>query len=188
MVINYLHRNFNYVDDIGIGFVYFNYKVPMSVSELLGSLLKQLVMQKATLSREIRNAYQAHTENGTQPTIDTLSRLLQAESRDLSAAYLVLDGLDEFTTGVNDVGYRILFREFQKLGSALRFLITSRPSHPFMTSIPIAAPYLTRLEIRAIEDDIQKYVLTCLREQDIDLDPNLLNFVPRRIAELSQGM
>jgi hypothetical protein len=180
MVINYLHRNFIYADDIGIGFAYFNFSVSMSVSDLLGSLLQQLVMRKAILSPKIRHVYRTHMKSGTRPTVDTLSALLQSESQACSAVFIVLDALDEF----REVSQHSLLRVVENLGSALRLLITARPS---IQSISKMFPDATRMEIRAIDEDIQNYVLRRLEEKHVVLEPRLLNLVQKSIAERSEG-
>jgi len=184
MVIDYLHRNFIFAD-VGIAFAYCNHSMSISVADLLASLLQQLVRRKGILSPELRHVYQIHTDGGTRPMIDTLSALLQTESKDLPAVYIVLDALDEFT---EDDQYCLL-REVGKLGSVLRLLITSRPGLYIHGTVQKTFPDSTVMEIRAIEGDIEKYVRLRLEKELVGSgSAYLLDSVQRAIVARSQGM
>jgi len=187
MVTDYLDRKFIYAD-VGIAFAYFNHPVSMSVADLLASLLQQLVRRKGILSPELRHVYQTHTESGTRPMIDTLSVLLQTESKDLPAVYIVLDALDEFTGTEHDK--YCLLREIGKLGSVLRLLITSRPSPDIHRTVQNTFPDSTIMEIRANEGDIEKYVRQRLaeKEQFGSVSADQLESLQRMIVARAQGM
>lgn len=169
IVINYLQRKFLSSDDIGIACIYFNHKENISPPDILGSLLKHLVQRKTTISKEIRDLYQKHLARETRPTFTELSEILQRECRNLSTFYVVVDALDECPDDGNTRAK--MFSELQKLRPILRLLVTGRPH---ITTFTLKFEDAVRLDIRASDSDIEKYI-----EGQIEIEEKLEKYVKR---------
>lgn len=90
--------------------------------------------------------------------------MLQAEAQTLTTLFIVLDALDEYTK-TNYCRVKIL-SEIRKLGSNLRILVTGREH---VESILLESfPGAKRMEIRASDEDIRKFVDGC-----IEIEQNL---------------
>lgn len=188
MVINYLQRTLLYADDAAVVFAYFDYQQSMSVSDILASFLKQLIIRKTALSPEISHFYQSHVRQHSRPTIRELSALLRSETQELSTVFVVLDALDEFTDSYRGGSAERLLIEVEKLGPSFKLLVTSRPH---VQIVPQIFPDSKRLDIRASYEDIERYVLGRI-DKETRLkhigDPRLTKLLEKTIAEQSQGM
>jgi hypothetical protein len=124
-----------------------------------------------------------------RPTYGELSVLLQSESRYLSKLFVVIDALDEYSY-VDDATPKLLI-EIQKLQPSLHLLVTSR-SH-LGNVIQLCLPDAIRLEIRAHDEDIKKYVDKRIRMEKylgflIKKTPELREAVKNTITEKAKGM
>lgn len=79
--------------DIGIAYVYFNYK--QSIDNSLSSLLKQLSQEQPSLPDSVKALHGRHKNKKTRPSIDELSRALQSVAAMYSQVFIVADALDE---------------------------------------------------------------------------------------------
>jgi hypothetical protein len=156
-------------DDIGIACVYFNHKEDISPVDIIGSVLKQLVQRKQSVSEEIQDLHRKHLNRETRPSLVELSELLQLESRSFSKVFVILDALDECPES-NNTRSKIL-RELQKLQPMMQLMVTGRPVVSNLMSI---FTDLTNLEIRALDSDIAKFVAG-----QVEIDENLRNYTQR---------
>lgn len=152
LAIDYLERTFIDHVDVGILFIYCNYKEEQSIENLLGSLLQQLTQRRSDISDNIRSLYNSHIRKNTSPSLNEYSKLLQTEIRLFSKTFIIIDALDECSKIENR---HALLRELRKLLPTAFLLITSRPH---ITDIPQYFERFSLLEIRASNEDIKAYI------------------------------
>jgi hypothetical protein len=157
-----LQQEFSKADDIGIAFIYFDYKRTITPDEIIGSVLKHLVHRKANLSKELANLYSEHMARDTRPTYMELAKILETESRSISKVFIVFDALDECPVQY-DTRTKIL-KELRGLPT-VRLMATSRP---YVTAIMSSLGDISELQIRARDKDIDKYI-----KERIHLNENL---------------
>src|SRR5277367_1670749 len=96
IIIDHLESAFKDQSDVGIAYIYCNYKEEAQTSvHLVGSLLHQLVQRHSNPSNEIHSLYKSHFSKRTHPTLSEYSTLLQSECRSFSKVVIVIDALDE---------------------------------------------------------------------------------------------
>jgi len=184
-VIDYL-QNFFKGKDAAIVCIYCNYKeqTEQTVSELIASLLKQLVQDRPMTSDHVKSLYEQHVARGTRPTYDELRKVFQSEIG-TSTVYVVVDALDECLE--RDQGH--LMTELRSLGSAIHLMVTSRP----LLSIEQLFQHATRLDIWANDADVRKYVEDRIGHEyrlllHVNTDHALREIIVEKIAANVKGM
>ncbi len=126
---------------------------------------------------------QCHRD-GTQPTLDALTKILLQEFESFQCVYVILDALDEFA---NDKR-KELIEKIRSLGDNIHLLVTSR-------DIPKIGQLFkedARLDIQAVEADIESFVIDKLSQGDLsDLingDDNLHQTIITGVAKKARGM
>jgi hypothetical protein len=188
VVINYLQQRFLADDNVGIACVYFNHKESISAVDVLGSLLKHLMQRKATISTAIRSLYARKIYRETRPTLAELSEILQEEARSLSPFFVVIDALDECPEG-GDTRAKVLL-ELRKLQPQLRIMLTGRT---YISDDTLKYQEFNRLEIRASDDDIKRYLEGQIEVKDrlskhVQQNDGLLDTIKDTIASKAKGM
>ncbi|EHK20561.1 uncharacterized protein TRIVIDRAFT_112704, partial [Trichoderma virens Gv29-8] len=156
IVISNLTSRFAHDPSVGIAYIYFNFwqQEEHKVEDLFASLLKQLTRGQSSLPASVKDLYDQHKGKGTRPSLDKISKVLQSVIRVCySKVFIIIDALDECQASDNCQTEFIkgLF-DFQRCGASI--FATSR-------SIPDVTDKFdgsTRLEIRASDDDIRRYV------------------------------
>jgi hypothetical protein len=155
IVVEELTTRFSSDPTIGIAYIYCNFRRQdeQKISDLLASLLKQLAAIQPSLLG-ITELYDRHNTKRTRPSLDEISRSLQAITSQYSRVFLIVDALDECQ--VSD-GCR------QRFLSSLFNLQAQHKANLFITSRPISSMEkefegISKLEIRASEEDVQKYL------------------------------
>ncbi|UKZ78861.1 hypothetical protein TrVFT333_006607 [Trichoderma virens FT-333] len=156
IVISNLTSRFAHDPSVGIAYIYFNFwqQEEHKVEDLFASLLKQLTRGQSSLPASVKDLYDQHKGKGTRPSLDKISKVLQSVIRVCySKVFIIIDALDECQASDNCRTEFIkgLF-DFQRCGASI--FATSR-------SIPDVTDKFdgsTRLEIRASDDDIRRYV------------------------------
>lgn len=97
IVVDYLQTIFLH-KNIPIACIYCNYKeqTVQTVSELVASLLKQMVQDQPVISDRIKSLYEHHFVRNTQPTHEEFIKALQSEIGIYTKVFIVVDTLDEF--------------------------------------------------------------------------------------------
>jgi len=153
IIINYLERVFDH-DNVGLAYIYCNYKelTDQTATNLIASLLQQLVRQRSNIPDSIIALYKCHTDKRTRPLLDEYSDLLQSVVHDFSRVFIVIDALDEY---IEKDGTRDKFlNEIKKLLPNVYFLATSR----WVLNIEREFEGSVKLEIRASDENITRYV------------------------------
>ena len=146
--------------DTGIAFVYCVYNEPgQTVTNLVSSLLCQLVRQAGEVSDDVASSYDRHTRSSTRPLLAEVTKLLHAYLHKLSDVFIVVDALDEcIERDRND-----FVAELRTLPSSLRLLITSRE----IPSIESRVGNCSRLKIRATDGDLQSFLEAELKKHEM---------------------
>ena len=150
-------------DRVGLAYIYFVYNdAYQTLVNLLGSLLQQLAMQSTTLLAEIKSYYERCTRNKILPIVEEIARLLRLQVEKFDKVFMVFDALDECPE-VEKTRENLLER-IRGLLPVANLMVTSRP----LLSIESTFKNDLRLEIRAQEQDVQKFI-----ESQMDQEPNL---------------
>ena len=173
--------------DVGVAYIYFNYNEAekQNPTNLVKSILLQLVSRKRVVTEELTEAYKRHAKDGTAPSLPECCRLLQAAIACFGMTYLVIDALDECTGSTRD----ILFAELQRMKQNVSILITSR--HTF--SDLYDSESALRLDIEADVLDIRHYLEARIMESRmlqayIKKDQSLHEIIIRGIVHKAKGM
>src|SRR5271169_5361701 len=90
-VVNYLQANNENLDDVGLAFIYFNYKEQQTLNHILGSLLQQLIRRQKRMSKEISVLHGGCDDSKCPPTSGELATLLQSQCQFFSKLFIVID-------------------------------------------------------------------------------------------------
>ncbi|KAJ7584529.1 ankyrin repeat-containing domain protein, partial [Mycena floridula] len=126
-------------------------------TQLLGSMLKQLVQHQPTISDHLLELHKSCLSQEAFPTIQELITALHTEALLYSHVYIIIDALDECS---EDNQARELFlsnpleQGLRSLSDCIQVLITSRD----ILSISQAFNNELRIHIEAHEEDLQTYI------------------------------
>ncbi|OBT97547.1 hypothetical protein VE01_04507 [Pseudogymnoascus verrucosus] len=137
--------------DVGLAFTYCNYKEHdiQTLSNLMGSLVQQLVQCYGAIPDEVRVLYTQYNARNIRPSEDELSRALLSLISKFSHVYIVVDALDE----CNPKTRGKFIEKLQQLPTNLRLLCSSR----HLGDIQEAFADASHLEIRASDADVALY-------------------------------
>ena len=150
IVIDSLQRKFEQSTDIAIAYIYFNYKERQSLQDLILNLLQQLVRTRPTITEQILIAYKRHKLSQSKLHLDDARMMLRNEIDAFSNVFVVIDALDECEENIRDVFIATLM----DLPANAYLLVTSRS----LPTIEQESGFTTKLEIRATDEDVEKYV------------------------------
>lgn len=166
IVIEYLHDKFRKADaqgdnqngdsDIGIAYLYCNFKRQheQQAEDLLASLLKQLTQIRTSLPDGLKSLYNEHKCKGTRMSLDEISRTLQSVAAMYSRVFIIVDALDE-CQATGHCRTRFLTEIFDlQAKCGVNIFATSR----FIPEVIEKFGDSISLEIRASEQDVQKYI------------------------------
>jgi hypothetical protein len=148
-----------YQDDpsVGIAYLYFTYQPQQEqvLSDLLGSLVKQLIPERQSIPTEIEELFNGH-RNGKDPMNERdLRTAFSVVMKPFSKIFIVIDALDEYHASAP-----------KDLEDFLTELLQLRTTHPF--SLFATSRYVSEItsqlgayvskEIRAHDDDLLLYI------------------------------
>lgn len=156
IVVDYLSTKFRKDQDVGIAFLYCNFRRQheQSPENLLASVLKQLIQERSSMPDSVRLLYDQHKYKRTQPSMTEISKALVSVVSSFSRVFIMIDALDECEV-IN--GYRSRFQaEISHLQAECNanLFVTSR----FIPDIVNSFKRGIRLEIRADKEDVRKYL------------------------------
>jgi hypothetical protein len=172
-----------------VAYIYCNYKEQgdQTSANLIASLLQQLTQKNPVLSNNTMALYHRHREKQTRPTLSEWSQLLQSEVRGLFKVFIIVDALDECS---ESNGSRDSFlAEIRKLQPDIHLLVTSR----HLTSIEHEFEKAARVEIRASDEDIRRYLESRTERErrllrHVNTDQDLKEAIVSTIVENAKGM
>lgn len=173
IVIDHLCNTFQNEADIGIAYLYCNYrrKEEQNPNQLLLSLVKQLVQELPSVPDGLKSLYERHKDKRTRPSFDEISAVLHSVIVvDYSRVFIIIDALDE-CHGSDGHRQKVLSEVFSlQAKTATSLLATSR----FIPEITKKFEGSIFLEIRASDEDVRRYLDGKI--------PQLRPFVSRNLA------
>jgi Cdc6-like AAA superfamily ATPase len=156
IVVDELCTKFQSNASVGIAYIYCNFREQrqQKAADLLASLLKQLIQEQRFVPESVKILYERYKDKRTRPSFDEISKELHSVVADYSRAFIVIDALDEYHTSYGD-RWKLLSEIFNlqaKTGAS--FFATSR----FIPEIRRKFEGSASIEIRASEDDVQRYL------------------------------
>jgi len=152
-VINHLQTVFE-DDNVAIACIYCDYKeqTEQTVTNLVASLLKQILQDRCSTSETVMSLYKHHRNKSTRPTLGEFTEALKSELGMYSKIFIVVDALDECP---EENGTRAnLLKALRSLGGTVNLMVTSRD----LPSIAREFQRTKRLDIRANDSDVQRYI------------------------------
>ncbi|WZH50419.1 hypothetical protein QYS62_011663 [Fusarium acuminatum] len=156
IVINDLHTRFSDNPNIGIAYIYCNFRreQEQKIVDLLASLLKQLSRGWYCLPASVNSLYDKHKKNATRPLLGEVSAALQSVVGLYAKVFIIVDALDEYQA-LNDCRGKLLSEIFRLQGRfTVNICTTSRP----ISDITSIFDRALSLVIHATNDDVALYL------------------------------
>jgi hypothetical protein len=189
IVVDHLWNEFHNNADIGIAYLYCNYRreQQQKAEDLLLSLLRQLTQERISVPAEVTVLYERHKTSGTRPSFDEIANVLLSLVRLYSKVFIIIDALDECPT--SNEARNSLLSEVSKLQTQAQVNIfaTSR----FIPEIKSHFEGCMSKEIRAKDGDVLRYVegrIPQLLRSRISKYPDLQNAIRREVVKAADGM
>jgi transposase len=163
--------------------MYCNYKeqAEQTVSNLVASLLKQMVQNRSAISDDVKSFWEHHQRQNARPTLDQVADALKSEIKTYSKVFIVVDALDECRE--DDATRAKLLKVLRSLGGNVNLMVTSRD----LPSIARDFEETKSLYIHAKDQDIRIYL-----EGRIAVAPRhlkrLQETIVNRIVKKASGM
>jgi len=189
-VVNELDRNLPEQPTISLSYIYCNYKTQdQTPINIVGSILQQLLRFHNGLPQSIINLHDKHQNKGTRPSLWEITNCLKEVITLFSDVFIIVDALDEYDEG--DGTRDILTGELRGLVTLpnTHVLVTSR----WLTNIERTFEGCLRLEIRATDQDVTKYVEKRIEsssrlQRRMQEDSRLKTEIVETVVERCQGM
>ncbi|OCK74412.1 purine and uridine phosphorylase, partial [Lepidopterella palustris CBS 459.81] len=186
LVIDTLNESKDAEPNIGLAYVYCDYRdqIQQTTKNIIGAIIKQLLMQLPTTPEEITAIWQKHQKDKIPLELVEVNEALRITCKSFNRTYICLDALDEC-------------QSFQEL---LTFLQQAPSSiHLFSTGRNLVEPFFRKkfehaytIRIKAKDSDIQMLIQKYInedREKDPDImDKRLEQDVMTKISALSKGI
>jgi hypothetical protein len=154
-VIDRLYALFGNKANVGIAYIYFNFRRQhgRDVSDLLASLLRQLVQTQPSIPGVVRVLYEQHRPRGTRPSINDIFNALLSVAGTYSMVFIILDSLD-------DGGHNLFLSHMLHLQGecGANLFVTSRQA-PDLTG---RFEGIRCIEIKPSDRDIRIYLESCM--------------------------
>ncbi|KAH8691186.1 hypothetical protein BGW36DRAFT_305298, partial [Talaromyces proteolyticus] len=155
-VIRELQNSFQ--GDSKVGLAYFFYglnsiKEPDS-SEVLASLLKQLVEQQHLMPNCVKGLYKRHYDRSTRPSYTEIARAFHSVASSYTRVFIILDALDE--SRMSNQGYHMILKTIRSIPEEVGISLFATST--FVPEIMREFSDCFTLEIRATQDDIRRYL------------------------------
>jgi hypothetical protein len=187
IAIDHLYSKYEDDHNIGIAYLYCNYRQQQDqkVQKILANLLKQLIQRQRFMSEEMKTLYERYKDKQSGPLLKEITRVLYSIIKDYKKVFILVDALDECQApdGSHWTIFSELFSLQNKAGANL--FVTSR----VIPDIRNVFKDSLFLEIRARDEDIQKYVdnrSMCSRV--ISRCPDLQEKIREEILKAVNGM
>jgi len=148
-------------DDVSISYVYCDYKdrARQTTTNLLASLVKQLVMQHKDMPTGVVNMYAEHAKRESPPSLEEYSWVFSSLLRGFRRSFIIIDALDEHFTSedeesILEVTLLEELLELQQTGPGYSLFITSRGNAVIQERLSGTV----HIEISAANADIQLYL------------------------------
>ena len=137
--------------------VYLKYNDPQqTLTNILATLLKQLVQERSTLPSSVRKLYESYGDTGSPPTLNDVVAALVSLLDLFTETFFIIDALDECR---NEVRWGLI-EKLRELDSSLCIMIFSR----FRGDINEELENFQRLEVKADKADIELFIDTQIQK------------------------
>lgn len=156
IVANHLETEFPNRANIGIAYLYCNYgqQQQQKTGDLLSNILKQLAQGQPSIPADVKKLYRQHVDKQTRPSFDDIIKVLHSTIGLYFRVFIVVDALDECQVSHEDCK-KFLSEIFNLQAKAeVNIFATSR----FVPEITKEFTGSVSLEIRASEEDVQRYL------------------------------
>jgi hypothetical protein len=188
IVVEELSTRFQNDSSAIVAFIYCNFRrqTEQTLDDLLANLLKQLAQGRSPLPECVKSLYNQYKIRKTRPSVHDISTALKSVTTEYSRVFILIDALDECR--VKDNCQAKLQSEIFNLQTIceVNFFATSR----FIPEVTERFQQGLRLEIRATEQDIQRYLQGHVDElpRFVRRDPVLQREISSAIVESIDGM
>lgn len=180
-VIDHLYRTYQNKPKTSITYIYCNFRQQhqQRYTDLLLSLLKQLVQGQPFIPNAVRVLYDECKGRGSRPSHEGILSTLYSVAASYSRLFILIDALDECQVSNEDRErfLRIVFGVQER--TKANILVTSR----FVHEIEKRFGESIRLEIRASDMDVQLYI-----EQRLQSFPSFVLHNPALQAEIKTNL
>ncbi|OOO07983.1 Ankyrin repeat-containing domain-containing protein [Aspergillus oryzae] len=180
-VIDHLYRTYQNKPKTSITYIYCNFRQQhqQRYTDLLLSLLKQLVQGQPFIPNAVRVLYDECKGRGSRPSHEGILSTLYSVAASYSRLFILIDALDECQVSNEDRErfLRIVFGVQER--TKANILVTSR----FVHEIEKRFGESIRLEIRASDMDVQRYI-----EQRLQSFPSFVLHNPALQAEIKTNL
>ena len=156
IVVDHLCAKFQNDANVGVAYIYCNFRLQQQQkpTDLLASLLKQLIQRRPSMPECVETLYKRHCSERTRPSLEEISKVLHAVAKDYSKTFIIIDALDECEAP--DGGRKKLLSEIFNLqgGKGVCLYTTSR----CIPEVEKEFEGSMSIEIRASDDDVQRYL------------------------------
>ena len=144
------HLRWNCDHTTGLICVYLDFRggTHQTLSNILGSLLQQLVWRRPSLSSSVRTLYEDYQRGQGRPDPMAMAQLLRTEVSTYAKTFIVVDGLDEASTTVCTRLLNILHTLDVKL------FVSSRP----LTDVVVDLHEAIRIDMLAGGSDLKAFI------------------------------
>ncbi|KAH6911241.1 hypothetical protein BKA70DRAFT_55684 [Coprinopsis sp. MPI-PUGE-AT-0042] len=169
-----------------VAYIYFRYSdhTTATVKDVLAVLVKQTIERHPRYLPFLRELYDIHIREGTQPSESELLHLLRLFTALIEATFYFLDALDEAPPGVQ-------LDLLEKLSSLnVKLFITSRPLPLLEARFPGAHRYPIRAQDRDLDLHIKKEISRSAMLQTVlnEQDPSFRERITTTIKKKCGGM
>jgi predicted ATPase len=188
IAVDNLCTRFRNDPSVGVAYLYCNYRrrQEQKPADLFASLLKQLIQGRPSLLENIRSMHKLHKDRQSRPSFEEISRALHSVVADYSRVFIFIDALDEYQT--SEGRHRTLLSEIFNLQAktGVSLFATSR----FIPEITKEFEGCISLEIRASEEDVQRYLDGHMSQLPsfISGKPDLRETIKTEITKAVDGM
>jgi Cdc6-like AAA superfamily ATPase len=158
-VISYLEDNTS-SSNVGIAYVYCNYREPYTESEMFSSIIRQLSQQISPLPSEVKSFYITWLEKKSYPSNDVYITLITNISKLFRRTFVFVDALDECPEAIRESFIRLLL----DLKPYVRLFLTSRGN----VDLGATLGKLLSIDIVANSADVREFL-----EFKVDTSPRL---------------
>jgi Cdc6-like AAA superfamily ATPase len=186
IIVDDLNKRAQNYANIGIAYLYCNFRRQgeQTAENLLASLLKQLSQEKSCLPDSVNALYHQHKDKRTRPSFEEIVRVLQSVAATYSIVFIIVDALDEcqVSNGCRSRFLSEIFTLQQKC--QVNIFATSR----FILEVTEKFKGKTSLEIRANDEDVQKYLEGRILLSDRKLLKTFHEEIKTKITKAVDGM
>ncbi|KAB8225326.1 hypothetical protein BDV33DRAFT_231663 [Aspergillus novoparasiticus] len=174
LVIDELYNRYGNDSDIGIVFIYSNFKDEWTMYQLLSTLLKQLIQRQPSIPSDLKDIYDYHHKYGTQPPPEDIFWCLDTIASSYKKIFMVIDALDECRSAI------------ESRDGIMTTILGLQALH----HISDLFKEMPTLEIRAPNEDVQRYLRNHLGRlpRFVSRDAGLQDEIVTEIAEAVDGM